>query len=389
MVLGAAPDMSKQRRGIHLIAEIANVSIGTVDRALHGRGGIKEATCQRILEIARQIGYTPNLAARALSIARASARIGVCIPREIHFFYDQLWSGVLDEAKRVSQLGIEFVNRPVKALGEGDTEALKELIASRVDGIILTAGNPKSLTPLINEAEGKGVRVVCVSTDAPESCRSSIVCVEPYLNGCLAGELMGKFVLPGSKVAVVAGMLTAEDHREKTHGFSETFPKHCPGGKIVSVLEGHEDEDESFQKTFDLLRRVPALAGIYVNTVNSLPVCRALGARDLGGKVKLITTDLFSEMSPYFKKGTIAASIYEQPHRQGQIAVRLMADNLVSKASFPKAVHLTPGVVMSSNLYLFREIRSADGKLSDALLWRDGSVPADLIRPAIPSKART
>jgi LacI family transcriptional regulator len=184
-------------------------------------------------------------------------------------------------------------------------------------------------------------------------------------------------------------MLTAEDHREKTHGFSETFPKHCPGGKIAAVIEGHEDEDESFQKTFDLLRRVPGLAGIYVNTVNSLPVCRALGARDLGGKVKLITTDLFSEMSPYFRKGTIAASIYQQPHRQGQIAVRLMADNLVSKASIPPAVHLTPGVVMSSNLHLFREIRSADGKLSDAILCRDGSLPANLIRPAIPSKPKT
>lgn len=366
--------MAKRPRGIHLIAEIAHVSIGTVDRALHGRGGIKETTRQHVLEIARQIGYTPNLAARALSVARASARIGVCMPREIRFFYDQLWSGVLDEAKRVSQLGIEFVNRPVKALGEGDSEAFKQLMASGVDGIILTAGNPKNLKPLIDEAEDKGIRVVCVSTDAPESRRSSIVCVDPYLNGCLAGELMGKFVPPGSKVAVVAGMLMAEDHRKKAAGFSETFPRHCLGGKIVAVIEGHEDEDESFQKTFDLLRRVPALAGIYVNTVNCLPVCRALGARDLGGKVKLITTDLFVEMSPYFKKGTIAASIYQQPHRQGQIAVRLMADNLTSKVALPSAVHLSPGVVMSCNLHLFREIRLTDAKLSEAILRGDRPV---------------
>jgi LacI family transcriptional regulator len=366
--------MAKQRRGIHLIAEIADVSIGTVDRALHGRGGIKETTRQRILGIARQIGYTPNLAARALSVARASARIGVCMPREIHFFFDQLWSGVLDEAKRVSQLGIEFVNRPVKALGEGDAEAFKELMASGVDGIILTAGNPKSLKPLIDEAEEKGIRVVCVSTDAPESRRSSIVCVEPFLNGCLAGELMAKFVPPGSKVAVVAGMLMAEDHRKKANGFSETFPKHCPSGKIAAVIEGHEDEDESFQKTFDLLRRVPALAGIYVNTVNCLPVCRALGARGLGEKVKLITTDLFVEMSPYFKKGTITASIYQHPHRQGQIAVHLMADNLTGKAALPPAVHLSPGVVMSCNLHLFREIRITDAKLSEAILRGNGSL---------------
>ncbi|HEY1482346.1 MAG TPA: substrate-binding domain-containing protein [Candidatus Acidoferrum sp.] len=229
----------------------------------------------------------------------------------------------------------------------------------------MTAGNPKELKPLIDAAEENGTPVVCVSTDAPESKRSSIVCVEPYLNGCLAGELMGKFVAPGSKVAVVAGMLLAEDHRKKADGFREAFPRHCPGGKIAAVIEGHEDEDESFQKTFDLLRKIPTLAGLYVNTVNCLPVCRALGARGLGGKVKLITTDLFAEMSPYFRKGTIAASIYQQPYRQGQIAVRLLTDHLTTKTAFPPAVHLSPGVVMSSNLHLFREIRLAEPKLGD------------------------
>jgi LacI family transcriptional regulator len=360
--------MGKERRGIHLIAEMANVSIGTVDRALHGRGGIKDATRQRILQIARQIGYTPNLAARALSVTKSISRIGVCMPREIHFFYDQLWSGVLEEARRLAQLGIQFVNRPVQTLGHEDTQAFKELVQSGVDGIILTAGNPKDLTPLINDAEENGIPVVCVSTDAPESKRSTVVCVEPWLNGCLAGELMGKLLPPGSKVAVVLGMLTAEDHRKKTEGFSDTFPRHCPGGKVVAVVEGHEDEDESFQKTFDLLRRIPTLSGLYVNTVNCLPVCRALGARGLAGKIKLITTDLFAEMSSYFQKGTITASIYQQPHRQGQIAVRLLADNLTNKTNFPPAVHLSPGVVMSSNLHLFREIRMTDAKLGDAIL---------------------
>ena len=359
--------MKKERGGIHQIAELARVSIGTVDRALHGRNGIRESTRQRILQIARQIGYTPNLAARALSASRTSVRIGVCIPREIRFFYDQLWSGVLDEARRLAQLGVQFEYRPVRALGEDDTKALKELLKTGVNGIVLTAGNPKGLSPLIDEAEERGVRVVCVSTDAPESRRSSIVCVDPWLNGHLAGELMGKFVPPNSKVAVVAGMLMASDHRKKADGFCDAFPRYCPGGEMVGILEGHEDEDESFQKTFDLLGRVPTLAGIYVNTVNCLPVCRALGARKLAGKVKLITTDLFAEMAPYFEKGTISASIYQQPYRQGQAAVRLMADHLNSKASFPPTVRLSPGVVMSSNLKLFREIRFSPATLDESV----------------------
>jgi LacI family transcriptional regulator len=355
--------VAKERRGIHLIAELAHVSIGTVDRALHGRVGINDATRQRILQIARQVGYAPNLAARALSVAKANTKIGVCVPREIHFFYDQLWSGILEEARQAAHLGIQFVNRPVEVLGEGDTDAFKKLVVSGVRGIILTAGNPKALQPLIDDAEEKGIPVVCVSTDAPESRRSCVVCVEPRSNGCLAGELMGKLVLPGSKVAVVAGMLRAEDHRKKADGFIETFPRYCAGGKIIKTIEGHEDEDETFQKASELLRQVPDVAGIYVNTVNCLPVCRALGATGLAGKVKLIATDLFAEMSPYLQQGTITASIYQQPHRQGQVAVRVMVDHLANKVNFPSKVHFSPGVVMASNLHLFREMRLAETRL--------------------------
>jgi LacI family transcriptional regulator len=56
--------------GIREIAKLANVSIATVDRALHGREGIKASTRQRILQFAQKTGYTPNLVARALSVAR-------------------------------------------------------------------------------------------------------------------------------------------------------------------------------------------------------------------------------------------------------------------------------------------------------------------------------
>jgi LacI family transcriptional regulator len=357
------PKDSKKRKGIHQIAQLARVSIGTVDRALHGRPGINPSTRQRILKIANQIGYSPNLAARALSIARANVRIGVCIPREIHFFYDQMWSGILDEERRASHLGVHFIHRPVHALGEHDTDAFQELVDQKVDGIILTAGNPAGLTPLINEAEQKGVRVICVSTDAPRSHRSSIVCVEPTLNGCLAGELMAKIVPPGSGVGIVAGMLSAEDHRKKAQGFTQAFPKYSAGGAIVEVIEGHEDESESFQKTSDLLDRFPDLAGLYVNTVNCLPVCQALVHRGLAGKVKLVATDLFPEMAPHLERGTITASIYQHPFRQAQIAVRVLADKLTHKMDFPPFVHLSPSVVMASNFHLFREMRQFESKL--------------------------
>src|SRR6516165_8880874 len=97
--------MKNKRSGIPLIAELAGVSIGTVDRALHRRPGINDETRQKVLDIAKKIGYRPNLAARSLSTGRR-IRIGVCVPREIRYFYNEMWDGIHDEVRRYKSRGV-------------------------------------------------------------------------------------------------------------------------------------------------------------------------------------------------------------------------------------------------------------------------------------------
>jgi len=346
--------MKGKRSGIPQIAELAGVSIGTVDRALHGRAGINDETRQRVLDVAKKIGYRPNLAARSLSTGRR-IRIGVCVPQEIRYFYNELWEGVHEEVARYADRGIEFVLHPIPELGKGERPAFRKLIDSGIQGVVIAPGSPLVMTPLIDAAELAGVRVVCVSTDAPASQRSCIVCVDPRLNGLIAGELMAKFVPAGSRVAIVTGMLRTVDHREKTEGFTASFSEFCRGGLVSPPIEAHEDPEESFSKTRKLLKQTPGLAGIYVNTVNCLPVCRALAAANVAGKVRLIVTDLFREMVPYIEAGTIDASMHQRPYRQGQLAVRSLAEHLLHDAELPQAHYLNPGIILRSNLHLFRE----------------------------------
>ena len=106
-----------KRIGTQEIARLANVSRGTVDRALNGRNRINESTRKRILEIAQRLGYKPNLAARVLSKGRASIRIAVCIPREIHHYFGQLRDGIWSEARRFEPLGVEVIYHPTERLG--------------------------------------------------------------------------------------------------------------------------------------------------------------------------------------------------------------------------------------------------------------------------------
>jgi LacI family transcriptional regulator len=346
-----------KRTGVYKIAELAKVSTGTVDRALHGRPGISEGTRKKILRIAKQIAYTPHPAARVLSIGRASLRIGICIPEEIRFFYDQMRAGIFDEARRLHGLGVEIIYMPVPSLGAGEKERVIELLGRGVNAVVVTPGNPKSVRASIDRAEKKNVRVICITTDAPQSRRTGAVCVDSKLSGHLAAELMAKFVQPGSEVALITGMLTAEEHRLKTEAFCAGFRRECSGGKIAAVLEAHESAEESYRKTCKLLADHPELGGIYVSTVNCLPVCRALSDHKRAGQVQLITTDLFPQMVPHFARKTIQASIYQDPYLQGQTAVRLLADLLLNGIAIPSNNYLNPRIALRSNLFLFREVR--------------------------------
>lgn len=155
-----------QRKGIHRIAELARVSIGTVDRALHDRAGISVATRKKVLRIARKLDYQPHPAARILSVGRAHVRIGVCIPKEIHFFYDQMRAGIFDEVRRTHGLGVEVVYDPVPNLGENERVHVARLLTRDIGALIVTPGDPRAVGPLIDKAEKQNVRVVCITTDA-------------------------------------------------------------------------------------------------------------------------------------------------------------------------------------------------------------------------------
>lgn len=56
-----------ERIRIKDIAKLADVSVGTVDRVIHGRSGVSESSRKRVKEILKQLDYQPNMYASALA----------------------------------------------------------------------------------------------------------------------------------------------------------------------------------------------------------------------------------------------------------------------------------------------------------------------------------
>lgn len=344
------------------IARLASVSRATVDRALHGRSDIKGKTRELILQIAREHRYKPHPVARALVLGRAPLSIGVCIPREIRPFYDQVRDGILEEARRFESVGIKVTYCPYERLGKGEHEHLKRLLKRGPKAVILTPGVDRRVKELIDGAERRGIRVVCVAGDLAHSLRSTAVHSDAEVNSRFAAELMAKFIPRKPRVVIFTGSLHSEIQAREVNSFCQAFEMFSNGGRVLEVVEDHDSPGETLEKCVSLLKRVGRIDGMYISTNNCLPVCAALEAGGMGEKVKLVTTDLFPEMVPWFDRGTIFASVYQRPFTQGQMAVRLVVDHLLDGRPFPPPRYLEPTIVLRSNLHLFREVAHPDGK---------------------------
>src|SRR3984885_10895102 len=150
---------SGKAAGIRDIAKALGTSIGTVDRALHGRSGVSPRTKARVLRMAEQLGYKPNIAARSLKLNR-SLRIAAVLPREIAAFFDPLRAGIRAAAEESvgMHVTLDFYDYP--RLGSGDLAALESAAAKHYDGILFTPGRPRELAPVIRRIVGQGIAML-------------------------------------------------------------------------------------------------------------------------------------------------------------------------------------------------------------------------------------
>jgi LacI family transcriptional regulator len=351
------------------IAEALNISIGTVDRALHGRPGIKEATRVKVLEKAAELNYQVNMVAQSLS-RKKNIKIGAIIPNRstnIKYFYDDVTNGIYAASEDLRDNKVEIITRNVDTFDyNSQISAFESLQQEEVDGLVICPFHRFELNRFIDSAVDNGIPVVTIGNDAPESKRLMHISAGAYKIGEMAGELMAKLLGFNGSVVVLTGFNAFSDNVEKVSGFSSKLGAIAPGIKIREVYETYELNDKAYSFTIKALESFADLSGIYVNTVNSPGVCEALAEKGKAGAVRLITSDIFNENIPYIENGTIYATIYQNPFRQGHKAIFALYHYIASNRRYTDPEYVKPELVMCSNLSFYTQSERKEGASKDA-----------------------
>src|SRR5687767_6421759 len=122
------------------VARHAGVSSMTVSRVINGGARVSPETRRRVDDAIAELGYVPSRLARGL-IRQRTGTLGVIVPDVANPFFTLIVRGAEDVARRA---GYRALLCDTRADLELEREVIEELIAHRVEGIVIAPVSDRS-----------------------------------------------------------------------------------------------------------------------------------------------------------------------------------------------------------------------------------------------------
>lgn len=337
------------------IAQLAGVSVGTVDRVLHNRGRVSEDALKKVMAVLDQIDYKPNLIARTLG-ANKSYRIAALMPNPQQ---DPYWasskSGISQAEAEWLRYGVTvqpyFFNLYDKETFKTVAQAVSE---DEPDGLLVAPIFYHEALPFFEDFKEKNIPFVLFNTNIPDVEPVSFIGQNLTQSGKLGGELMHLSLLGQPGLLAVIHMNEDLDNSvhlaEKEKGFRDYFKNNDPTSYEIVTLNLYNLEEPTFEnQLLELLKR-PNLQGIFVSTSKATYLIASFLEKHGRPGVKLIGYDMLDENIRYMKKGIIHFLINQNPKRQAFLGVNHLVGHLILHKSAPASDLLPLEIITRENL---------------------------------------
>ncbi len=210
---------------------------------------------------------------------------------------------------------------PAKADVALQVKMIEDLIAQDVDAICVVPNAIKALEPVLKKARAAGIVVIGHEGSSFENVDYDIEAFKNIEYGAHFMDKLAELMGGEGKYAAFVGSLTAKSHNEWVDGALERAKEKYPEIKMATErIEAYEDSKVSYEKTKELLKAHPDLAGIQGSASTDVPGA-GLAVEELGleDRINVVGTSLVSVSGQYLKSGAIDMISFWDPALAGYV----------------------------------------------------------------------
>lgn len=290
------------------VAVGASVAVGGMRAAAAEAGAGKARVALVMKSLANDFFRTMEEGARAHQKTRANE-------------YELIANGIRDEQDVAGQISI-----------------VEQMIANRVDALVIAPANSEALVPVCKKAVDAGIVVVNIDNKLDDKALAGKGLKIPFVGpnnrkgAKLAGDCLAARLKAGDKVAIVEGVPGAFNGIQRKAGFEDAM--NAAGIKVVSAQTGRWESAPAQTVVAGMVTQFPDLKAVLCANDNmALGAVAALRSAGKAGQVLVVGYDNIPAVQALMKEGKVLCTVDQHADRIAVFGIEAALEILGRRAA--------------------------------------------------------
>jgi ABC-type sugar transport system substrate-binding protein len=193
--------------------------------------------------------------------------------------------------------------------------------------LAVSCDDANALAPVLRRARRYGIPVLTWDADAQPDARDWFVSqVEDETLGRHVMDVLAEQLGGHGQFAIVTGSLTASNLNAWLYWMKKEQQEKYPEMKLVAVVPGNDDQQQSFVQAQSLLQAYPNLRGLIGNSSAAPPaIARAIEQAGLAGQIAIAGLSTPNLMRHYIEDKTVKVITLWDPGKLGRLTAAVGA----------------------------------------------------------------
>ena len=354
--------MSNQKVRIKDIAERAGLSVGTVDRVIHGRTNVSKASYEIVKKVLAEMNYEPNYVASALASNKTYNFCALMPMHEKDSYWARVEKGLYKGVEYYKDFKIDFKIFEYDPFNDNTfREQCNKLMESKPFAVIIAPIlNGGIMKDFVTQLKEKGIPFGLLDSNWPE--------FEPLCfygqNSIKSGEFSARVLLMSvggqpKELCIFKvmgeGRIATRQQLDREVGFKNYVKAHCPDCEIKELQLFAYDKkgmQQSMQDFFTENKNIEC--GITFNSTISI-IAEFLNKNMPDYNIRLLGYDTVGKNVECLKKGTVDFIVAQHAKRQGYNCFRNMFSSSVLHAEQERDHYVAIELLMKENVDFYED----------------------------------
>jgi len=219
-------------------------------------------------------------------------------------------------------------------------ELVEQMIAQRVDAIVIAPADSKALVSVCKRAADAGIIVVNIDNRFDSAALQEAGLKAPFVGpdnrkgARMVGEVLGKALEPGDKVAILEGAPNAYNGEQRKLGFEDAMK--AAGIRVAASQTAYWETDKANRIARDIITAHPDIKGLLcANDSMALGALKAAEESGKAGKIAVVGYDNISAAHDLVQEGRLLATADQHADRLAVYGIEYALE-MLSRRATPK-----------------------------------------------------